>query len=270
MYLTLDIGNTRTKLAAFDQEGNLVRSKAIAPTAADTPPDVRQVAQAVALMEQELQAEWQAVAWCSTGRVPEGLPGWLESIAPCVLRVTGLTPTPLRMDYATPHTLGADRLAAAVGAASLQPGVHLLVIDIGTCITYDIVSHGRTYVGGNISPGMQLRLLALHEHTAALPLVAPEGDCPSIGHDTATAIRAGVVHGMEAEILGTIHRLRQQYPGLQIWTTGGDTPGLACTDGMPLHSDPCLVARGLYHILCHHRKNPIQASTPYNPTIITT
>lgn len=264
MYLTLDIGNTRVKLAAFDR-GNLVRSEAFAPMDAGASVGLLPLVRAVDTMARELRTTWQAVAWCRTGRVPDGFAEWAEGLAPTVLHVTGLTPTPLRMAYGTPRTLGADRLAAAVGAAALLPGQHLLVVDIGTCITYDIVRGGHTYVGGNISPGLHMRLHALHEHTAALPLVDPEGDTPMVGYDTPTAIRAGVMHGMRAEVLGIIARLRGEYPGLQVWLTGGDTLGITSADGLPLHRDSALVARGLYNIIRYACDNSTQTTHPTTP-----
>ena len=248
LHLTIDIGNTRTKLVVF---ANGLPMDSIALTDTDVPNGRTTsaiTATATALADRQ-KAQWEAIAWCHTGAVPEGFTAWAETAAPRVVQLTGLTPTPLQMHYRTPHTLGADRLAAALGAVSLMPGTHLLVIDVGTCITYDVVEDGRAFLGGNISPGVQLRLQSLHQFTAALPLVEATGEQPLVGYDTATAIRSGVLAGVRAEILGVIRNLALHYPQLQVWLTGGDALGLDRLDDRPLHRDAYLVARGLESLL---------------------
>lgn len=118
-----------------------------------------------------------------------------------MMEFTTVMPVPLTIGYHTPQTLGADRLAAAVGAASLHPGTELLIADIGTAATYDVVTASGCYLGGNIAPGIKIRLAGLHEHTSRLPLVESRGDTPEFGYDTITAMRAGAVRGVVAELL---------------------------------------------------------------------
>ena len=136
-------------------------------------------------------------------------------------------PMPLSISYATPATLGHDRIAEAAGAAALMPGRNILVVDLGTAITYDLVTANGRFAGGNIAPGVHARLSALAEFCVKLPLVEAEGDTPLLGYDTPTAIRSGVVLGIAAEIHYMVQRLSEQYPGLCLMLTGGDSPLIA-------------------------------------------
>ena len=132
------------------------------------------------------------------------------------------TPLPINNAYKTPQTLGLDRLAGAVGAWSLQPGKPLLIVDMGTAITYDLVREDGTYLGGNIAPGMQMRFKSLNNFTDKLPLVKAEPAFDSIGTDTQTAIRAGVMQGIVYEVDGCFQDLKQEYANLFAFLTGGD------------------------------------------------
>ena len=109
-----------------------------------------------------------------------------------------------------------------VGAVSLNPQRDLLIIDAGSCITYDLVDSRGSYLGGNISPGLHMRLMAMHEHTGRLPLVEAEGSIPPVGYDTETAIRSGAVLGIQHEVAGTIQAMRLKRPSLGVYLTGGD------------------------------------------------
>ena len=132
------------------------------------------------------------------------------------------TPIPISNVYATPQTLGLDRLAAAVGAWHIQSGKPLLVIDMGTAITYDFVSREGVFVGGNIAPGLQMRLKALHQFTDKLPMVMAEKEFVNLGSDTETAIRSGVMQGIVYEVEGYFQELQQLNPNLFAFLTGGD------------------------------------------------
>jgi type III pantothenate kinase len=118
-----------------------------------------------------------------------------------VVEFTTAMPVPLVIDYRTPMTLGVDRLAAAVGAASIAPDVDLLIADIGTAATFDVVSADGHYLGGNIAPGVKMRLTGMHEHTSRLPYVDARGETPLFGFDTTTAMRVGAVRGVVAELM---------------------------------------------------------------------
>lgn len=138
------------------------------------------------------------------------------------LEVTHSTPVPLAIDYATPHTLGLDRVAAAVGASRLFPGESVLVVDAGTAVTMDVVEKGPAFRGGNICCGVGMRLSALHRFTARLPEVSPEGALPVMGCDTDTALRCGAVRGVAAEIEVLYREAERRYGCSRILLTGGD------------------------------------------------
>lgn len=166
------------------------------------------------------------------------------------------TPLPIRNCYATPETLGTDRLAAAVGAYFLAKektgkSVPVLVIDLGTALTYDLVTAQGEFLGGNISPGIQMRLKALHQFTARLPRVNPEGPLPQLGNTTETAIRCGVIHGIQREIEGAIRQFSVNYPQLFVFLTGGDHLDFAEPLKKHIFVDEFLVAKGLNIILSH-------------------
>jgi len=128
---------------------------------------------------------------------------------------------PIEIDCLAPETIGSDRIGAVVGATFLQPATDLLIIDVGTAITYEIVTASGVYTGGNISPGMTTRFRALNQYTKLLPLVVEKEDIPLMGSCTETAILAGVVNGMVYEMDGFIDAFRSRYPGIYVFLTGG-------------------------------------------------
>ena len=148
-----------------------------------------------------------------------------------------------------PTGYGADRLAADLGAISQSAGRTLLVIDAGTCITYDLISRNGEILGGAISPGIQLRLRAMHEHTALLPLFQAEADTPLIGHDTKTSMMSSAIHGTSFEVEGYIRHLLTLYPDLQVYLTGGNTLQLSADFTSHVTHDPHLLFRGLQSML---------------------
>ena len=171
-----------------------------------------------------------------------------------ILRFSHDTPVPITNRYRTPETLGSDRLAAVIGASSLKPGKDLLIIDAGTCITYEVIDARGNYWGGNIAPGMQMRLRALHEYTARLPLVEAEGVVPGMGYDTETAIRSGVLRGMKYEIEGYIKSMRSKFPHLQVFLTGGNRINFDEDIKNLVFTDKYIVPRGLNKILDFNTK----------------
>lgn len=159
------------------------------------------------------------------------------------------TPCPLKIKYGTPGTLGPDRIAAAVGAWSESPGRNILVIDAGSAITYDIVDNKGNFLGGNIAPGIKMRLRSLHEFTDRLPMVVKDGDIPFIGYDTETAIRSGVITGICHEIEGYIRAAREKFGEVFVFLTGGDGISLKNNIKSSIFADKFLVAKGLNRIL---------------------
>jgi len=181
------------------------------------------------------------------GRENPELGGRLENAGVPVLRLTPDTPVPVGVEYGSRATLGADRLAAAVGVAGDTP---VLVVDAGTAVTIDLVA-GNTFLGGNISPGLRLRFRSLNAFTSRLPLVGPEGELPEFGSDTVTAIRSGVMRGLAGELVAAYMTAQSRFGNIKMVLTGGDAailqPMLA-ERGIDVESDPEAVGRGLVRI----------------------
>jgi len=134
---------------------------------------------------------------------------------------------PFQNHYATPLTLGIDRMVLASGAVLQFPSQDRLVVDAGTCVTYDFINCNDEYLGGGISPGIRLRYASLHQYTAKLPLLEKEAPDNFIGNSTAQSIHSGIVQGLIHEIDGFITQYKQQHPKIIIILTGGDAEFLA-------------------------------------------
>lgn len=166
-----------------------------------------------------------------------------------VLRLSNSTPMPIGINYGTPETLGADRLAAAAGASSLYPGSDLVVIDAGTCITYDLIDAEGVFQGGAIAPGLRMRFRAMHEFTRRLPLIEEIDNKMLIGKTTVTAMQSGVLNGMIAEIEGMVSAYRREHAGAQVVMCGGDLGFFESRLKLPIFAVPELVLIGLNRIL---------------------
>lgn len=160
------------------------------------------------------------------------------------------TPTPLTNAYLTPQTLGVDRIAAASMMAHESPDQDHLIVDLGTCVTFDVVGKGGRYLGGAIAPGLQMRLRAMHQQTARLPLVSPEGENPLIGASTEQCLRSGAVFGIVFEIAGWHTRLKADgLTNVNLVLTGGDSAFFEPKIKAPFFARPKLVLEGLHCIL---------------------
>jgi type III pantothenate kinase len=192
--LTLDIGNTAVKWATF--EGKELKDCGYG-------------------MSDELMAKADYMLACASGELPEGV---------SVQRLTADMPLPIKLDYKTPETLGADRIADACGAAGLHPGESCLVIDAGTCITVDFIDAKGVYHGGAIMPGLKMNLQALHTFTAKLPLIDLEGveKTPVLGRSTEESILAGTVGATLLALAGYVALYKEKAPNLRVLLTGGD------------------------------------------------
>lgn len=156
-----------------------------------------------------------------------------------------------------PKGMGADRIAAIVGAKMMQPDSPLLIVDAGTCITYEFIDNEGYYLGGNIAPGVGIRMKAMHEHTALLPLVDSKGETPIVGYDTDTAMRCGVLHGVRYEIEGYVKQWMKVFPKLTVFMTGGDGMTFDNDIKEKIHIEPELVAKGLNYVLDNLENTPI-------------
>lgn len=236
MNLVLDIGNTQFKLSTFEnnkvifheylneldslQLNNLVKANAITKAIYSDTRGVDKV--------------------------------WLEGLFPNevqLIELTHQTTLPIKINYDTPHTLGKDRIAAAVGANWLFPNTPILVLDIGTAITIDFVSPNNTFEGGIISPGQELRFKALHHFTGKLPLTQPSEIQGLAGKSTLSAIQLGIINGIVFEINGYISRYKKQYSDLKILITGGDAYLFDRKINYPIFAESFLVPIGLNTIL---------------------
>jgi type III pantothenate kinase len=161
-------------------------------------------------------------------------------------------PLPIRNNYATPQTLGVDRIASVCGAVAEFPGRNCLVIDMGSCITYDFVDGEGVYHGGGISPGMMMRFQALKTLTARLPLVEPTDSPDLIGNSTKSSIQSGVILGIVEEMNGIIRRYEEKFDKLQPILCGGDTPLFENKLKASIFASPELVLSGLNSILIYN------------------
>jgi type III pantothenate kinase len=243
--LALDLGNTALKYGVFTVAGLQASGVLAAPD--------------------ELAALWQHhqpahAILASVASEAEAQP-WLHALRDHLTQILplrpGFTPVPLQNAYATPQTLGADRLAGAVAAGYLRPGQPTLVIDAGTALKFDLVAD-NTFYGGSIAPGLQMRLRALHAFTGRLPLLelpTPAEAVQLIGDSTASSLLSGVLNGTAAEVNGLVAAYQQRYPGLGLVLTGGDAahlrPRLAADLGF-IFVVPELVLIGLDRILRHN------------------
>jgi type III pantothenate kinase len=161
-------------------------------------------------------------------------------------------PLPIKNMYKTPETLGVDRLAAVCGAQQLFEAENCLVIDAGTCITYDMLDKNGVYHGGAISPGLRMRFQALHTLTARLPLVSPVNRAQLIGNSTETCIQSGVINGLIAELNGIIHEYESKFDDLQVVLCGGDALFFENKLKASIFASPELVLVGLNSILIYN------------------
>jgi type III pantothenate kinase len=235
--LALDIGNTRAKYGIFDY--NQIVEKGILENL--------KINDLNAVLTNHLP---QHIIYSNVGQLSTKVEQWLADH-----QATALTmelALPIEYCYQTPQTLGKDRIAAVMGARQQFPSESSLVIDAGTCITYDWLIDGYLYMGGNIAPGVQMRLRAMHEGTHALPLVPMEWQAASIGVSTTHALQNGALWGAVLEMRGVIDWSMQQWTHINIILTGGDRIFFANHLKRKIFAASDLVLQGLNEILNYH------------------
>ncbi|WP_310377465.1 type III pantothenate kinase [Flavobacterium sp.] len=215
MILVVDVGNTRIKGAVFEED-ILLEQFVFLKT------DLHKSIQNI--LEKYKKTSYLIVA--SVGDVDK-LVFFNFSTIINVHFISHNDPFPFKNTYETPHTLGIDRLVNSAGATLLFPNQNRLVIDAGTCVTYDFIDENNNYLGGAISPGLRLRYEALHNYTAKLPLLTLENPKNFIGKSTVESIHSGVVNGLTNEIDGFINHYKTHYSNFIIILTGGDAEFLA-------------------------------------------
>jgi len=163
-------------------------------------------------------------------------------------KLSHLSKLPFSIPVGKPETMGADRIAIAAASVSLFPGKNNMAIGLGTCITFNFINQQGEFMGGSISPGMEMRFQAMHQFTAKLPLVKAHWNVPLIGYDTATNLQSGVVLGMAREMDGIIDMYEERYGNFNALLTGGDTQLFRPYLKNKIFADPHLIFKGLYAI----------------------
>lgn len=241
MNLAIDIGNTRCKFAWFEK-GKLIDKRIV------TNEPVGKI------IEKVTNHSVKNVILSTVGVVPdEELLRFLDDQY-FFVHLTASTPIPIINEYRTPETLGLDRLAAVIGAHHLFPNESNLVIDAGTCITFDLIDAKGHYKGGNISPGLLMRLKAMHEFTAKLPLVHLEETDFWIGYSTESALKNGAQWGAIFEIDAFSNKSEQKFGSINVILTGGDADFLAKKLKRKIFVNHDLVLIGLNKILDYNAK----------------
>ena len=161
---------------------------------------------------------------------------------------------PFKNSYATPHTLGMDRVALATAAFYHNPRGNTLVIDAGTCITYDMVNDAGEYIGGAISPGIQMRYRAMHDQTAGLPLLEPEEVLDFVGNSTNASMHSGVINGVSREVDGVIDQYRSRFQDLTVILTGGDSHFFAKRLKNTIFANSKFLLEGLNYLLEYNKR----------------
>lgn len=161
-------------------------------------------------------------------------------------KLSHLTKANFTTPVGKPQSIGADRLALAAAAVHYFPGKNNLVIGLGSCITYNFINQYHQFIGGSISPGMEMRFKALHQYTDKLPLVEPEWSFPLLGYDTKTNMLGGVIGGMAFEMEGFINAYIDKYDNFNVVLTGGDSSYFARRLKYKIFADSNFLFKGLY------------------------
>ncbi|SFA75873.1 type III pantothenate kinase [Algoriphagus aquimarinus] len=233
--LIIDIGNTRIKSALFEGDELLVE-------------DVFEE------IENALNS-WNSSSFdqCLVSSV-KWSQSELQNILPFpFIYLSPDTRLPIINGYGTPATLGLDRIAGAIGAWAVRGKGPVLAIDLGTCITFDLIDGSNCYLGGAISPGLGMRAKAMHEQTARLPLVDLKvKPTELIGNNTITCMQIGVWYGIELELRGQIEAYTKKFPEIEVFVSGGDAQSFDSLAKDLIFVVPNLVLYGLNSILNHN------------------
>jgi len=242
MNLVVDIGNTRIKYAIF-KDGELVQHEILEKAAKS---DFTKLVKDFPIRK--------SIVSSVVNHLPEFVNFLKERTN--YFEFTSETPTPLKNLYKTSYTLGSDRLTVAVGAYKQFKGEDYLVIDFGTCIKYNFVNKDAEFLGGGISPGIQMRFKSLNTFTDRLPLVEFEQEFDKlIGTSTRESVLSGVITGTLTEVDGIINKYKEQYPALKCVITGGDALFFEKRLKNSIFVDPFLLLTGLNEIIIHNTKN---------------
>ncbi len=243
MILTIDVGNTNIKVAVFErfnlldkfvfQKNNFQNNFKI--IFKKYPNHLKAVVSSVSLSEDD------DILWLK------------KQIH--VIEINSKTKFPFKNDYSTPKTLGIDRMVLAAGAVIEYPNQNILIIDAGSCITYDFITNKKEYLGGAISPGLSMRYKALHDYTAKLPLLENNPPESFIGNSTNQSIYSGVVNGLCYEIEGFISEYSVKNEQFTIILTGGDAIFLANRLKSTIFADENFLLKSLHQLYTYSLQN---------------
>ena len=234
MNLVLDIGNSSAKIALFDN--NKLIEKAIC--------SINEIHEIL------VKKEFKRGIICSVNNTE--LAKDILKKNPSFIYLNEKLKLPINNLYKTPQTLGYDRLANAVGAYKITPNENNLIIDMGTCIKFDLLNNKNEYLGGSISPGIQMRYKALNTFTAKLPLMDDIHETTLVGANTQESIVSGVINGVVSEVDSMLQKYQQKYEKLNIYITGGDAQvyiSIADTQKSSIFAHDYLTLLGLNAIL---------------------
>ncbi|MFD2822942.1 type III pantothenate kinase [Lacinutrix iliipiscaria] len=237
MNLIIDVGNSFVKLAVFEKDKMLIRHKV----------QSKDVLKTLRLLRKEYKNLQKAII-SSVGKLRQTDVAYVEKYFETIV-LNSETKLPFENLYSTPKTLGIDRIALVSASVEQFPDKNVLIIDAGTCITFDFITKENHYLGGAISPGIRMRYKALHNFTANLPLLETEIPKNSIGNSTANSMHSGVVQGVLLEIEGAIQKYKLKYPDLTVILTGGDTNFLSKQLKSSIFANSNFLLEGLNYLL---------------------
>ena len=241
MNLVIDAGNTLIKVAVFEKN-TLIFLETIDENY-------------LALRLKGICDKYPRIKWALVASVRNLEPKILAVLAVfCkVIRLDQQTETPFKNSYATRSTLGVDRIALATAAFYHNPKGNTLVMDAGTCLTYDIVNDYGEYLGGAISPGINMRYRALNEQTAKLPYLEKTDLLDFIGNSTDSSIHSGVINGICNEIDGVVDQYKKRFADLTVILTGGDSDFLSKRLKNPIFAHSNFLLEGLNYLLDYNK-----------------
>jgi len=237
MNLVIDVGNTYIKLAVFKKHSLLFREVVEETKVVDT---IKSIKKKYKLIEQAIVS--------SVANLNKDIIEYLNDSFK-VLELNSETKLPFTNNYKTPKTLGVDRIALVSASVYHYPENNVLIIDAGSCITYEFVNTENEYYGGAISPGIRMRYKALHNLTANLPLLETEIPNSIVGNTTENSIHSGVIYGVLNEIDGVIVNYKEKYSDLTVILTGGDANFLSKQLKSSIFANSNFLLEGLNHIL---------------------
>jgi len=238
--LCIDIGNTRVKFGVFLDDAIIEVQRT----------GLREISDQLKVFSQKYPISRMIVSSTRLS-IPDEIREYGQKMA-LYLELSHETALPVKLDYDTPETLGRDRIAGAVGAFALYPGQGVIIVDAGTCITYDFLDHNGVFRGGNIAPGMNMRLRAMHEFTEKLPLAPFQMQNEILGKSTVGALQNGAIQGTKFEIESFIRRMQLKFGDLKVIFTGGDANNFVDFFNSKIFVVQNLILIGLNKIINHN------------------